>query len=155
MLVYRISLARWAGQLAASGQAARWNSKGRFVIYTAASRALACLENVVHRSGEGLNQPFRVLSIDVPDEVAVERLDLMSLPSDWTSFLRYPDCQALGDRWLDVKNTAILRVPSALIPNEFNYLLNPTHPHFTRIQLLGTEEFIFDPRLKRSGSDGT
>ena len=74
MLIYRISKAQYTDRLVASGGAARWNSRGRFVIYTAATRALACLENVVHRSGEGLQESFRVMVIDVPDNLPIETI---------------------------------------------------------------------------------
>ena len=148
MRLYRISLARWADRLSASGQAARWNSKGRFVIYTAASRALACLENVVHRSGEGLHEAFRVMTIKLPDTLPMTPIDDAQLLPDWSDFRHYPDCQLLGDAWLNAGQTAVLRVPSAIIPHEFNYLLNPNHPDFAGIRLVATEPFVFDSRLK-------
>ncbi|MCY7351276.1 MAG: RES family NAD+ phosphorylase [Cytophagaceae bacterium] len=147
MRVYRISLARWADRLTASGHPARWNSKGRFVLYTAASRALACLENVVHRSGEGLHEAFRVMTIDVPDTVPIELVDETRLPGAWTHFEFYAETQAFGDEWIQSGRTAILKVPSALIPHEFNFLINPAHPDFPQIQLLQTEPFVFDSRL--------
>ncbi|WP_266366043.1 RES family NAD+ phosphorylase [Tellurirhabdus rosea] len=148
MLVYRITKSRYAGQLLASGGAARWNSRGMFVLYTAASRALACLENVVHRSGEGLQDDFRVMVIDVPDPLAVETIPPESLPADWFDFQNYYTCQQRGDDWLRSVRTPVLQVPSAIIPGEFNFLLNPAHPEFRAVQLLRTEPFVFDPRIK-------
>lgn len=148
MLVYRITKAVYADRLVASGGAARWNSRGQFVIYTAATRALACLENVVHRSGEGLQETFRVMVIDVPDAIFVETITLDTLPTDWFDFKQYDSCQRLGSEWLRSGRSAVLRVPSAIIPNEWNYLLNPAHPDFSRIQLIRTEPFLFDPRIK-------
>lgn len=148
MLVYRITKAVYADRLVASGGAARWNSRGQFVMYTAATRALACLENVVHRSGEGLQETFRVMVIDVPDEVFIEPILADTLPVDWFDFKQYDYCQRLGGEWLRSGQSAVLRVPSAIIPNECNYLLNPAHPDFSRIQLIRTEPFLFDPRIK-------
>jgi RES domain-containing protein len=150
MLVYRITKAIYADRLVASGGAARWNGRGQFVIYTAATRALACLENVVHRSGEGLLAVFRVMVIDIPDELAVDTIPVSDLPADWFDFHQYDTCQRLGGAWLRNGQSAVLRVPSAIISNEWNYLLNPAHPQFNRIQLLRTEPFVFDPRLKTS-----
>jgi RES domain-containing protein len=147
--VYRISLARWAGSLTASGNAARWNSKGKFVIYTASSQALACLENVVHRSGEGLNALFKVMIIQVPDELRVEAIDNDDLPGNWFGFAAYPQCQQLGDAWLEKGTSAVLKVPSAVVPLEYNYLLNPAHPDFVRIKLQAVADFVFDPRIKQ------
>ncbi|MBG8554703.1 RES family NAD+ phosphorylase [Hymenobacter guriensis] len=148
MLVYRICLAKYADDLFASGYRARWNFKDQFVIYTAASRALACLENVVHRSGEGLNDQFRVLVIDVPDELLVEEIPLVELPPEWERASRYALCQPLGDAWYRRRSSAVLRVPSSIVPQEFNYVLHSRHPDFKRIQIVAREEFRFDSRIK-------
>ncbi|WP_018621085.1 RES family NAD+ phosphorylase [Spirosoma luteum] len=148
MLVYRITKTVYANRLVASGGAARWNRAGQFVLYTAATRALACLENVVHRSGEGLTADFRVMSIDVPDSLSIETVPIDALPADWYDFQRYDTCQQLGGEWLQQRRSAVLKVPSAIIPNESNYLLNPAHPDFSRINLVRTDRFVFDPRIK-------
>lgn len=150
MQVYRITKAQYAERLTASGGAARWNSRGQFVIYTAASRALACLENVVHRSGEGLNDLFRVMVIDLPDTLPIDLVDPATLPADWADFCQYGYCQQRGSDWLMDGRTAVLRVPSAIVPGEYNYLLNPAHPDFSQIRLADTEPFRFDPRIKAS-----
>lgn len=149
MVVYRITKAVYADRLIASGGAARWNSRNEFVIYTAATRALACLENVVHRSGEGLLENFRVMVIDVPDTLTVDTLPPDTLPANWFDFEQYGACQQIGGEWLRSGRSAVLRVPSAIIANEYNYLLNPAHPDFSRIVLLRTEPFAFDPRIKQ------
>lgn len=148
MIVYRITKAIYADRLVASGGAARWNGRGQYVIYTAATRALACLENVVHRSGEGLLDVFRVMIIKVPDDLTVETVAIDDLPADWFDFHQYDTCQRLGGDWLRSGQSAVLRVPSAIISHEWNYLLNPAHPAFTHIRLLRTEPFVFDPRIK-------
>lgn len=148
MEVYRITRAIYTDRLVASGGAARWNTRGRFVIYTAGSRALACLENVVHRSGEGLQDLFRVMVINVPDSLPVDTITLGDLPADWADYQNYDVCQQRGEDWLSRANVPVLRVPSAIVPQEWNYLLNPVHALFAQIQLLRTEAFAFDPRLK-------
>ncbi len=148
MEVYRITRAIYTDRLVASGGAARWNARGRFVIYTAGSRALACLENVVHRSGEGLQELFRVMVISLPDGLPVTTLSLAELPVDWSDYQNYDICQQQGEAWLLRGATPVLRVPSAIVSQEWNYLLNPAHPLFPHIQLLRTEAFAFDPRLK-------
>ncbi|QJW90061.1 RES family NAD+ phosphorylase [Spirosoma taeanense] len=148
MLVYRIAKTIYTDRLVASGGAARWNSRGQFVIYTAASRALACLENVVHRSGEGLLDGFRVMLIDIPDDLAVDAVSVEALPADWFDFQQYGFCQQIGGEWLRSGRSAVLQVPSAIITHEWNYLLNPSHPDFARIRLRQTEPFTFDPRIK-------
>jgi RES domain-containing protein len=148
VLLYRICLAKYADGLFASGYRARWNFKDQFVIYCAASRALACLENVVHRSGEGLNEQFRVLVIDVPDDLLVEEIKLTDLPADWAKASRYALCQPLGSQWYEARRSPVLRVPSSIVPQESNYLLHSRHPDFPRIQIVAREPFSFDARIK-------
>ncbi|MEM1321170.1 MAG: RES family NAD+ phosphorylase [Bacteroidota bacterium] len=148
MKVYRITTLKWSTQLSASGFSARWNSKGKFMIYTAGSRALACLENVVHRSGEGLNDNFRVMVINIPSFLDIESLNTKVLPESWSDFTSYHFCQQIGNEWLDSRRTAILQVPSVIIKKEFNYLINPNHEHFKNIKLESTEKFDFDSRIK-------
>lgn len=87
MEVYRITLARYADQLHASGKAGRWNSEGRKVIYTAASRSLACLENVMHHSNRGLNAFFKVMVIYIPDALFVASVNPEQLPKAGMLFL--------------------------------------------------------------------
>jgi RES domain-containing protein len=146
--IYRICLAKYAGELVASGNPGRWNLRGQFVIYAAGSRALACLENVVHRSGEGLNSLFNVLRIEVPDDLAVEELALAQLPPGWQPTSAYARCQPLGADWYRRQATAVLRVPSSIIAHEHNYVLNTRHPDFARVRIAGREDFAFDPRIK-------
>ena len=146
MLVFRLTLPRFADSLVASGTANRWNSAGRLVIYTAFSRSLACLEKVVHTRPVEITTPLRMLLIDVPDELTRE--ELPALPAMAQTSAENAATRALGDEWLDSQRSVILAVPSAIIPQEINYLLNPAHPDFARIQLVGTEDFRFDSRLK-------
>lgn len=150
MQVYRICLTKYANSLFASGRGNRWNSEGNFVIYVAANQSLACLENVVHRSGEGLNQPFAVMVIEVGEDVRAEEISMADLPEGWHRRRMYPHCRKLGDAWYERGETAVLRVPSAVVPGDSVYLLNGRHPDMLagRIRLLRTEPFRFDPRIK-------
>jgi RES domain-containing protein len=147
MIVYRIAKEEYSTALKASGYAARWNYKGSFVIYTAESRSLACLENLVHRSGEGNNELYRVMIIQVPDNLKVHSIEEVNLKPKWQNFENYSYCQDIGSDWLSEGKTAILKVPSVLIKNEFNFIVNTNHPDFKKIKLTGTEDFIFDQRL--------
>lgn len=149
MVVYRITTAQWCNRLAASGFPARWNSKGTFVIYIAQSRALACLENLVHRSGIGNDAIFRVMLIHIPDTLRIEQLQRNKLKEDWNVFENYPYCQRIGDQWVQEGRSAIIRVPSAIVNEEYNYLINPNHPEFNKIKLKGDEPFLFDPRFQK------
>ena len=148
MEVFRISAPRYAQSLTASGVANRWNLAGQYIIYTAATASLACLENVVHRSGEGLASRFAVLRLEVPDTLAVEELTLSDMPPDWQLPSAYARCQPLGAAWYRRQAAAVLRVPSSIIAHEHNYVLNAHHPDFTQVRIAGREEFTFDPRIK-------
>ena len=148
MQVFRIALAKYALSLTASGRAARWNPNDVDVIYTAGSRSLACLENVVHRNQIGLDNPFQVMTIEIPDDLYVMSVDLSKLPEDWTAYPNMPITQALGEQWVQQAKSSLLKVPSSIIPAESNYLINPKHADFRLIKLLKSDPFVFDKRIK-------
>jgi len=147
MIVYRITTEKWANQLNGSGYAARWNSKGNFVIYTASSRTLACLENLVHRGGEGLNKTFKVVEIEIPDSLKIETIPYKQLGKNWIKRENYDRCQQVGDLWLKEKKAPVLQVPSAIIPEESNYLIDTNHLDFPKITIKNISGFLFDNRL--------
>ncbi|MGK7394589.1 MAG: RES family NAD+ phosphorylase [Candidatus Cyclobacteriaceae bacterium M3_2C_046] len=147
MLVYRIVKAKYASNLnVASGMRNRWNDDGQFVIYTATSRSLACLENLVHRSHSGLNHLFKTMVIKVPDILKLSVIPLDQLPNDWRKGF-CSVCYDLGRRWYIEGETAILQVPSSIVPQEHNLILNIHHPEFKQVKLEHIEDFLFDKRL--------
>ena len=153
MIVYRITTAKWADKLSGSGSPARWNPRHVQVIYTASSIALACLENLVHRSGEGLNLNFRLVEILIPDDMAFDSINIADLPENWHKTEGYPACQVIGKEWVDQNETCILQVPSSIIPDESNILINPGHPDFYKISIQSIRNFSFDERLIDSDSN--
>ena len=148
MLVFRITLTNYANSLLASGRSARWNSNEIKVIYTANSRALACLENVVHRSKLGLSTNFCIMEIDIPNSIPTKEVYLKDLPQNWDQFEQMHLMQKIGDLWVKECKTAILKVPSSIIHDECNYLLNPNHLDYNKIKLVATKPFLFDDRIK-------
>lgn len=150
MIVYRITLVMYAKKLSASGYPARWNSKDVKMIYTAQSRALACLENVVHRNSTGLQNNFRVMQIFVPDDIVLQEVKETDLITGWKEFDKMPYTQSLGDQWIREAKTAILKIPSAIVSGDSNYILNPEHRDYKKIKLLRTEPFEFDDRIKEN-----
>ena len=148
MEAYRITLKKWSKTLKASGFPGRWNSKGVFVIYTSSTRALASLENLVHRSGEGLNKVFKTMQIKIPNNLKVQEIKQSQLSRNWFKYENYNECQKLGDKWVEESKYPVLKVPSAIIKMEHNYLLNPNHKQFQKIKITTIEDFQFDPRLK-------
>jgi len=123
----------------------RWNSPGVRVVYTSESRALAVLEVLVHIDR---TIPFRwvLCGCRIPADL-VETLSRDDLPKDWDSSPAPRSAQAVGTSWASPGRRPVLRVPSAVVPDEFNLLLNPQHPHFSRITMLAPVPFSFDPRL--------
>ena len=136
-IVWRITTARRA-RTAFSGEGARlyggrWNPKGVPLVYAAESRALAMLEMLVQ--DEPLHARYVVIPATLPDGLAIERVDTARLPSDWRAPQRTEDLRAIGAAWAASKRTVVLTVPSAVLPEETNYLLNPLHPDFKRIRV--------------------
>ena len=152
MLVYRISKTRYAHSLNAPGFYGRWNSDGMKVLYTGSSVALSCLEVAVHRSGASLTSgDFALAVIKIPDESSIEEIyieDLVDVNPEWYKPANCLMTQHLGDEWLNSMTTPVLKVPSAVIQAEFNYLLNVEHPDFSKISIQSVNPFTFDPRLK-------
>ena len=149
MLLYRMTLAKYSGKLIASGRAARWNPNEVEMIYTASSRSLACLENVVHRNKLGLTGTFNLITIECPDHINIETIYLKDLPTNWADFDQMPKSQSIGEKWVKENESAILKVPSSIIEDEVNYLLNPGHRDFELIKLIKTQPFVFDQRIKQ------
>jgi RES domain-containing protein len=124
----------------------RWNSLGRGVIYAAETYAGAILEVLVHANLDHLPRTQAVLTIEIPDDLAVERLAASDLPG-WNSPSQAVS-RAFGDRWLAEARTAVLKVPSLVTQGrEHNLLLNPAHPEFARIRHAGPEPVVWDERL--------
>jgi RES domain-containing protein len=125
----------------------RWNHAGTSVVYTSSSLSLAALELFVHVDVDIAPRELVAIAADVPDSMAVETVKVESLPKNWR---RYPAPEALkdiGTAWAAKRSTAILAVPSAVIPEERNYLLNPAHREFKRIRISKPIPFRFDPRM--------
>jgi RES domain-containing protein len=149
MEVYRITLKEFSDKLFAPGFKGRWNEDGQFVIYTASSRSLACLENLVHRNEIPAELIFATMAIHIPDDVAIQAISLEELPTDWLKDKgdMYSACLELGSEWYSRKDSLVLKVPSAVIPMEWNYVINARHKDFEKVSLVRQEPFYFDERL--------
>ncbi|WP_153796329.1 RES family NAD+ phosphorylase [Foetidibacter luteolus] len=148
MLAYRIVHKNYSSSLFASGLKGRWNTDGRKVIYTAESIALAFLENMVRRQGVGFNRDFRIMFINIPAEASVNEISVEDLPEGWRDFHDYSKCQPLGDKWYDEKKALILKVPSAVLPEAFNFIINTTHADFSGIELIDSTDLVPDERIE-------
>ena len=125
----------------------RWNRPGVAVVYASQSLSLAALELLVHLESAAILGHYVAYQIEFP-ESAVEELPARRLPVHWRASPAPPALQEIGTRWVRARRSAVLRVPSAVIPPESNYLLNPDHPGFPRFVHSAVERFDFDPRLR-------
>lgn len=152
MQVYRITQTKYANSLNPPGIAARWNSAGVRMLYTGGSLALSCLESLAHKNGASIFAgDFSVSIISIEDSVSIMEIsveELEKLHHNWTAVINYPIKQELGDKWIRKGESAVLKVPSAIIDLEYNYLINPEHPAFSKIRISRISKFTFDPRLK-------
>jgi RES domain-containing protein len=124
----------------------RWTPPGVRVVYVAESRSLAAMEVLVHHIGTEVFALTRwtVIPVDVPDAV----IEIPArLPDIWRAEPPMGAVQDFGARWVRECRSAVLRVPSAVVSGEFNYLLNPAHPDFKRLQIGRAEPFAFDTRI--------
>jgi RES domain-containing protein len=126
---------------------ARWHSQGRAVVYLASSPAGALVEVLVHLELDPQRLPasYKMLKAESPAETQPRRLDATALPGNWRDDLALT--RSMGDEWLIAGQTALLEVPSALLPETFNLLLNPRHPDAQRVAVLWHQPFPYDRRF--------
>ncbi|RDC66538.1 RES family NAD+ phosphorylase [Adhaeribacter pallidiroseus] len=148
MEVYRIVFEKFADKLYAPGFSGRWNFDGEFVIYAAASRSLASMENMVHKMGQGiLGTRFTVMVLHFPDSTAIKTITTQNLPTNWKLASSYAETQPLGSAWYHAQETLLLKVPSAVVPTEYNYVINARYPDFPQVQIKSRETFAYDYRF--------
>jgi len=109
--------------------------------------ALAALEVLTQVDRDLAPMDLVQLEIGIPDDLEVLRIEVKSLPANWQSYPAPVKLQRLGDTWLLERTSPVLQVPSSVIPEEANFLLNPQHPDAQRVSLLSTRRFVYDTRL--------
>jgi RES domain-containing protein len=155
MKVYRIEREKYLdttlqGVGAASTEGYRWNSLNTYLVYTAESRALATLEVSVHLDfSEDLPKDRFYVEIDIPDDLVILELSIEQLPENWDSQPPILETQYIGDDFVSQKDAAVLKVPSSIVPPEFNYLINPNHPDAAKIKVISVQRLKFDNRFKQ------
>lgn len=147
MIVYRLSKSVYANDLSGKGAelvGGRWNSRGNAVLYTSQSIALCVTEIAVHVPLGILPKDYDLIHIEIPDD---NILEVKRLPKDWQTFPHADSTQKIGDKFLKDKKYLVLKVPSAAVQGEFNFLVNPGHPDFDKVKIKKKEKFSFDERL--------
>ena len=155
MKVFRIERAKYVkdalkGLGAASSDGMRWNSQYTRMVYTAESRALALLEVALHLDLiEDLPNDRWYLEIEIPDDVHIHELSKKQLSKNWNVHPPGRQTQHIGDAFVAEGHAAVLKVPSTVVPDEFNYLINPLHPDAKKIKIRGKKLVVFDERIKK------
>ena len=130
---------------------ARWNPPGRAVVYTSENLSLACLEFIVHLDLDDLPRGLVAIPASIPETVTIETIGEADLPRNWRRFPFPKALQRLGKEWLDRSSSAVLSVPSVVVPHERNLLINPAHPDARSLEIGPSIPFSLDRRLKKGG----
>ncbi|MCF8337399.1 MAG: RES family NAD+ phosphorylase [Bacteroidales bacterium] len=149
MIVFRLSKTKYVRDLTGKGAekaGGRWNSKGTSMIYTSATRALCTTELAVHLPLGIIPEDYSIVTIDIPDKFILHLKDSL-LPNDWKSIPHSDSTQKIGDHFIKQNNSLVMRVPSAVVQDEFNFLINPNHPDIGDVIILSVKPFNFDERL--------
>ena len=160
MIVYRIEREKYLnasldGIGSGLSKGFRWNSFNTRLIYTAESRSLATLEVSVHLDlNEDLPTDRFYVTIEIPDTILMLEVKIEDLPDDWNNFPPTMTTQIIGDDFVKFNEAAVLKVPSSIVPMEYNYLINPNHADATKIKIIDATPMRFDSRFKKKKKIG-
>jgi RES domain-containing protein len=149
MIVFRLSRRKFRDDLSGTGafkHGGRWNSKGKNLVYCGETRALCTTEIAVHTPYGNIPDDYYLAHIYFPDN-SIEVFDQNLLPDNWNFFPHKETTQKIGDRFIAEAKHLVLKVPSATVQGEHNFLLNPLHTHMHKVVITQTEHFAFDSRL--------
>lgn len=149
MEIFRISTKKHSKELTASGSANRWNFEGQNVIYAGSSRSLSTLELIVHMNAVKPEVEYKVMIISLADfDFLIKQVMIYDLPDNWRKMAAWSVLQKIGSDWYEKQESLVLKVPSAIIPYEYNYIINTEHIEFSKqVQLVRTEDYFWDSRL--------
>jgi len=151
-LLYRVSRSKYARDLSGEGArlgGGRWNIKGSAIVYTAENRSLAAMEALIHMMSADFLIGRKMVSIGVPESIIPLEINIASLPADWRNYPPSLNTATIGSKWAMSGESLLLRVPSAIIPHEFNILINPAHPEIKSVKIVDVDDFNYDDRLHR------
>jgi RES domain-containing protein len=150
MIVYRISSTRYAKDLSGEGArlyGGRWNHRLTACVYTSQSRALAVLEYTVNISEDDIPRALSIVALHIPDDTILEITESM-LPGNWKESPVPASARDFGTRILKAMRHPVIKIPSAIIPQECNFILNPCHPGSTTFAIADIHDFVYDIRIK-------
>lgn len=150
--MFRIAKQQFIGDLSGEGArlyGGRWNKKGSSVLYASESRSLATVEYLVHLPISILPHDVCIAEIDVPNAKSIQTIEIKDLPTHWMNYPAPIELADIGEAWKKTTGSLLLKVPSVVVKNEWNYLINPNHPLFQHVKIRSIEEYVFDQRLLR------
>lgn len=152
MILWRIAKTKFIRDLSGTGAklvGGRWNSRGVPVLYAALTQSLCALELFVHLDPEDAPERLSAIALTIPDALfaARTRWPQATLPRTWRDHPAPVDLQAMGDAWVKSGATLVLEVPSAVIPDEGNFILNVMHPEMSQVSVGEPVAFTFDGRM--------
>lgn len=151
MEIYRITQQQFAEDLTGNGArlfGGRWNSEGFFALYTSWSRSLALLETLAHTPAKMLNiKVYHLITLSLPDNLFIEKIKYTDLQEGWNAPDTRPFTKKIGDGFLSAQKNLVLGVPSVMMPEEMNYLLNPFHKDMKQVQIVNKRRIDFDTRI--------
>lgn len=125
----------------------RWNSRGTRILYTAGSLSLAALEMLVHLNDEEILLSYSFAAAEFGESLVLPVEEFRALPKNWGASPPPLEIQRIGDEWARAQVSVVLKVPTSVLPVEFNYLINVEHPQFSKVKLSKSQGFTFDQRL--------
>ncbi len=150
MLVYRIASPKFIEDLSGTGAkqyGGRWNNKGIKMMYFAESRAMAVMEVLVHLRPAVIDQDFSLAVFEIPDD-NVLTIDVKELPKNWKEETAIEMLKRIGDQFIKDNQYLVMKVPSVIVEEEYNIVLNPNHTQSAKVRLIGKRVFRFDRRFK-------
>lgn len=154
MRFWRITTARWALDRKCEGarsEGGRWNPVGTAALYAGTTPVICALEKFVHLDGMA-HPPLKLVAVDVPDrDGLVYAPDLRDLPDNWAELPVAPASQEFGGNWLNEVRQLVMLVPSAVMPEAQNAVINPLHPAYAEVSLTVIRDFSFDARMFNKG----
>jgi RES domain-containing protein len=148
--VFRIAKARYIDDLSGTGamlHGGRWNRKNIPLVYASENRSLATVEFLVHVPFSLIPRDLKIACLEILDDIAPDQISAADLPKGWRNYPPPSKLAELGSAWALSRRSLLLRVPSAVVPSEFNVLINPRHPQIEKVRVAAVEDYVFDRRL--------
>jgi RES domain-containing protein len=152
MLVYRVGKTKYAHDLKGEGSrlwGGRWNNKMISCVYTSASRALAVLEYTVNINIDDIARALSIITIEIPDR-KITVLNEADLPGNWKNSPAPSSTKDFGSKLLLAAEAPVIQLPSSILPDEYNYLLNPRHHDSEKFKIVNVADFVYDIRIKKA-----